>query len=132
VSFHGIPVRYARTGDPYPSECAATVGALRAALALPDRSWRVAFQSRFGREEWLQPYAFEMLAALPREGVRSVSVLCASFVADCLETLDEIGREGRRVFLEAGGESYLRIPCPNASSESVDAFVEILRDHSTR
>jgi ferrochelatase len=128
VSFHGIPVRYARTGDPYPAECAATVRALVAALALPERSWRVVFQSRFGREEWLQPYAFEAISRFPSEGVRSVSVICASFAADCLETIDEIGREGKRLFLEAGGETYVRVPCPNASPEAVEALAAIVRE----
>jgi ferrochelatase len=127
VSFHGIPVRYVETGDPYPRECDATARALVAELGLAEGTWRVAYQSRFGREAWLQPYLFETLAALPREGVRSVAVVTASFVADCLESIDEVGREARRVFEEAGGERFVRVPCPNFSDAACDALAAIVR-----
>jgi ferrochelatase len=106
VSFHGLPQRYVETGDPYPAECAATTAALVRLLGLPEGTWRVVYQSRFGREPWLQPYCFETLRALPKEGIRSLSILSASFVADCLESIDEIGRDGKRIFEESGGESF--------------------------
>jgi ferrochelatase len=130
LSFHGIPTRYARSGDPYPAECAATARALVAELGLPDGCWRLAFQSRFGREEWLKPYAFETLASLPAQGIRSVSVLCASFAADCLETIDEMGREGERIFREAGGESYRLVECPNASAAAIEALASIVSQNA--
>jgi ferrochelatase len=126
VSFHGIPVRYVETGDPYPRECDATARALVAELGLAAGTWRVAFQSRFGREAWLQPYLFETLAALPREGIRSVAVVTASFVADCLESIDEVGREAHRIFEEAGGERFVRVPCPNASIAACDALANLV------
>jgi ferrochelatase len=128
LSFHGIPRRYAETGDPYGDECRATASALARALALEEGAWRVCFQSRFGREPWLSPYLDEVLAALPREGTKRVAVATPSFVADCLETIDEVGRESRRVFREAGGEAYTRIPCPNASDALLDALEAIVRE----
>jgi ferrochelatase len=127
VSFHGIPQRYADRGDPYPAECRATADALVRALGLPADAWRVVFQSRFGREAWLQPYADEVLRALPGEGIRSVVVAPVSFVSDCLETLDELGRESRHVFTQAGGTSYTLVPCPNASPAALDALEALVR-----
>jgi ferrochelatase len=129
VSFHGIPRRTAESGDPYPKECEATTRALVAALGLGEGAWRVVYQSRFGREEWLKPYCFETLAALPKEGIRSVGVLPAAFTTDCLETIDEIGREAKRVFEEAGGDHFVRVECPNATPEALHAFAAIVRDH---
>ena len=127
ISFHGIPQRYADTGDPYPEECEATARALAARLGLDDESWRIVYQSRFGREPWLQPYLDETLEALPAEGVKKVAVMTPSFVADCLETIDEVGRESRHAFLEAGGEDYTRIPCPNARPEMIESLASIVR-----
>jgi ferrochelatase len=127
MSFHGIPQRYADRGDPYPEECERTARALAASLGLADDAWRLVYQSRFGREAWLQPYTDDVLAALPAEGVRAVSVCTPSFVADCLETIDEIGRESRAVFERAGGAEYVRAPCPNASEAFVGALEEIVR-----
>jgi ferrochelatase len=128
ISFHGIPQRYATEGDPYPRECGATAVGLAEALGLTPGAWRVVFQSRFGREPWLQPYLDETLAALPGEGIRSVSVTTPSFVSDCLETIDEVGREAEHTFCEAGGETYVRVPCPNARPELIDALEAIVRE----
>lgn len=127
ISFHGIPQRYADRGDPYPAECRATAEALVAALGLAPDAWRVVFQSRFGREAWLQPYADDVLRTLPAEGIRSVVVAPVSFAADCLETLDELGREYRRVFMEAGGTAYTLVPCPNATPAALDALEGLVR-----
>lgn len=127
ISFHGIPVRYAERGDPYPGECRATAQALVQALGLPEGAWRVVFQSRFGREAWLEPYADEVLRALPREGVRAVTVAPVSFAADCLETLDELGRESRHAFEQAGGTDYALVPCPNGSPEALAALAGLVR-----
>jgi ferrochelatase len=129
VSFHGIPQRYADRGDPYPAECRRTTEALVGALGLSKDAWRVVFQSRFGREAWLQPYADQVLRALPTEGVKSVVVAPVSFAADCLETLDELGREYRRVFMDAGGASYTLVPCPNATPAALDALEGLVRAH---
>ena len=129
-SYHGIPQRYADTGDPYPQECEATSRAVAKALGLPDDTWRILYQSRFGKEPWLQPYLDVTLEQLPiEEGITSVSTITPSFVADCLETIDEVGREARETFLEAGGKEYVRVPCPNASPEFLDALAAIVRDN---
>jgi ferrochelatase len=88
-------------------------------LGLAADAWSVSFQSRFGRARWLQPYTSEVLAGLPRLGVKSVSVICPGFAADCLETLEEIGMENRDVFLAAGGEQYHYIPALNARTDHV-------------
>ena len=112
LSFHGLPRRYATEGDPYPGQCEATAAALRQALPEWAATMDVVFQSRFGREEWLQPYTDVTLGELGRRGER-VAVLCPGFTADCLETLEEIGIRGAEQFHETGGRTYLRIPCVN-------------------
>ena len=84
-----------------------------AALELPREKYMITFQSRLGREPWLQPYTDKTLEALPDQGVKKVAILCPAFTADCLETLEEISGEGREIFLENGGESFTFIPCLN-------------------
>lgn len=127
LSFHGIPVRYAKEGDPYPEECAATARALTAELGADPSHVRVVYQSRFGREPWLQPYAAEVVPRWAKEGLKALSIVPASFVADCLETLDELGNELAHAFHAAGGKDYTLVPCPNASPEALDALAEIAR-----
>ena len=112
VSFHGLPKRYADEGDPYPAHCEATVLALRRAMPEWASKISLAFQSRFGREEWLQPYTDVTLRDLGKRKER-VAVLCPGFTADCLETLEEIGIRGEEQFHKAGGRTYLRVPCVN-------------------
>lgn len=128
MSFHGIPQRYADGGDPYPQECERTARALAAALGLADDAWRLAYQSRFGREPWLRPYTDELLRELAESGIDGVAVVTPSFVADCLETIDEIGREHRQVFAHSGGQRYTRIACINASDRAIDALEALLRE----
>jgi ferrochelatase len=128
LSFHGIPQSYADRGDPYPGECERTARALASALDLEPGAWRVVFQSRFGPARWLEPATRETLGALPGEGVRRVSVICPSFLADCLETIDEIGRDGREVFLAAGGEDFALVPCLNADEALVEALAGLVRE----
>lgn len=121
-SFHGIPQRYADAGDPYPEECAATAAAVAQLLGLDKSQWRLCFQSRFGREPWLQPYLDITLQELAAGEVRNVAVICPGFAADCLETLEEIDMENRQRFLAAGGESFHYIPALNADPAHVDAL----------
>ena len=83
------------------------------AAGLPKDKYRLTFQSRLGRDPWLQPYTDQTLESLPEEGVKNVKVICPAFTADCLETLEEIAGEGKELFLEAGGESFEQIPCLN-------------------
>ena len=126
MSYHGIPVRYLKAGDPYHCECYKTSRLLAEALGLAEDEYMTTFQSRFGREPWLQPYTDETLKALPAQGVSSVQVVCPGFSADCLETLEEIGEENRHYFEGAGGKRYEYIPALNASAEHIDALVELV------
>ncbi|MBF0128236.1 MAG: ferrochelatase, partial [Magnetococcales bacterium] len=126
-SFHGLPQRFVDQGDPYDRQCDTTARLLAEALRLPDRRWRLSYQSRFGREPWLAPGTAETLASLPGEGFRRVAVLCPGFVADCLETLEEIAVQGRKTFLDAGGEHFQYIPCLNDLPTWVDALSDLTR-----
>jgi ferrochelatase len=131
MSFHGIPERFVAKGDPYRVQCERTATLLAARLGLADGTWSVTFQSRFGRDRWLQPYTIEELAAMPKRGIRSVSVMCPGFAADCLETLEEIGMENRDAFVAAGGEKYQYIPALNDRADHVAAILAVLRRAST-
>ncbi len=128
-SFHGIPKRYFMNGDPYYCECQKTARLVAEALDLPKERYVVAFQSRFGREEWLKPYTSETLEELAKQGVQSVDVICPGFAADCLETLEEIDRENRKVFLEAGGKRYRYIPALNDSPAHLQALSALALKH---
>lgn len=128
-SFHGIPARYVSTGDPYPHQCQQTAQLLAKALGLSDDQWILSFQSQFGPEKWLTPYTEEVLESLPHQGCKSVLVVCAGFTADCLETLDELGNEGREQFEKGGGskENFLLIPCLNDDPSWLDTMTDIAR-----
>jgi len=130
LSFHGIPQRYVRLGDPYLDQCMVTAHKLRERLGLDAEQFMVTFQSRVGREPWLQPYTDLTLAELPRQGVRQVQVLCPGFAVDCLETLEEIAETNRDLFLAAGGESLAYIPAPNANAAHVAMMVSLIARHS--
>lgn len=126
MSFHGIPERFVTRGDPYRAQCERTAQLVARKLELPDAAWTLSFQSRFGADRWLQPYTIEAVAALARRGVRSLSVLCPGFAADCLETLEEIGMENRDAFLAAGGETYRYIPALNVRADHVAALQSVI------
>lgn len=125
-SFHGTPERYRREGDPYYQQCLTTARLAAERLGLHDGQWQVSFQSRFGREPWLQPYTDEVLKQLPAQGVTRVQVICPGFSADCLETLEEIAEENREVFLHAGGESFQYIPALNDRPDHIAALADIV------
>ncbi|HYD82272.1 MAG TPA: ferrochelatase [Paucimonas sp.] len=129
MSFHGTPKRTLLLGDPYFCECQKTGRLLAAELGLAEHQYAVTFQSRFGRAEWLQPYTAPTLQQLAKEGVRRVDVVCPGFVADCLETLEEIALEGRQTFLTAGGHDFHYIPCLNDSPDWMHALAEIAEQH---
>lgn len=112
-SFHGIPQSYSQAGDPYATHVVRTTQALVRRLGLPRERWTQSYQSLFGRSEWLRPYTDDVLAGLARRGVRRVFVVTPGFTADCLETIDEIGRESAEVFHATGGERLDRCPCLN-------------------
>ena len=128
-SFHGIPRRYAEAGDPYQEECRTTARLVAGQLGLRDEEWRISFQSRFGPVEWLKPYTDDLLVELGRDGAQGAHVVCPGFSADCLETLDEIGREARHVFETAGGRGFHYIPALNDRPEHIAALVEIALSH---
>lgn len=131
-SFHGIPQRYARSGDPYPAHCRVTAERLAAALDLEPDQWLLTFQSRFGPEPWLQPYTDETLEQLPASGVQRVLITSPGFVVDCLETLDELGNEGREQFEDGGGHAanYRLAPCVNDNPIWLDALADLVRRES--
>jgi protoporphyrin/coproporphyrin ferrochelatase len=129
MSFHGIPRRSLDLGDPYHCECHKTARLLADALGLPRERWQITFQSRFGKAEWLQPYTEPTLQTLAREGVRRADVICPGFVADCLETLEEIAMECREAFLEAGGSEFHYIHCLNERPDWIAALGEIAESH---
>ena len=130
MSFHGIPKRNLMLGDPYHCECYKTARLLAEALNLKAHEWRVTFQSRFGKAEWLQPYTDKTLQALPAEGIKNVDIICPGFAADCLETLEEIQQENREYFQHAGGENYHYIPALNANSKHIHALADIIQQHT--
>lgn len=130
LSFHGIPQRYVRLGDPYFDQCMVTARRLREKLGLDEGACSVAFQSRVGREPWLMPYSDETLRQLPGRGVRHVQVLCPGFAVDCLETLEEIAETNRHLFLESGGERMEYIPAANADVAHVEQLLSLVRRHS--
>jgi ferrochelatase len=127
MSFHGVPERYVSLGDPYRDQCERTASLVAQKIGLAAGDWSVSFQSRFGRARWLQPYTSEVLAAMPARGIKSVSVICPGFAADCLETLEEIGMENRDVFMAAGGEKYHYIAALNARPDHVAALGALIR-----
>lgn len=121
VSFHGVPVK-TRLAQSYKSECETTAALLAEALNLPRERWEAAFQSRFGKGKWLEPSTESRLENLPREGIKNLAVIAPGFVADCVETLDELGIRGKEKFLACGGNAFSVIPCLNDS----EIFAEFL------
>lgn len=128
LSFHGIPQRLVDAGDPYEAQCRASAAAIADALGLAKDDWMPCFQSRFGRERWLQPYTSDTLEALAKAGIARVDVVCPGFAVDCLETLEEIAIENAELFREAGGEALRYIPCLNATPAHADALAGIASD----
>ena len=127
ASYHGIPQAYFDKGDPYYCHCAKTTRLLREALGWGEDRLRMTFQSRFGRAEWLKPYTAETVRELAKGGVRRLAVITPGFVADCLETLEEIGVENAGYFREAGGEQFAAIPCLNDSAEGMAVIEAVAR-----
>jgi len=127
ASYHGIPKSYSDKGDPYREQCLETSRLLRIRLGMDENQFRSTFQSRFGPEEWLQPYTDETVENLAKQGVKSVAVLNPGFVVDCLETVDEIGNEAAHLFHENGGENFSHIPCLNDSEEGMKVIETMVR-----
>ena len=152
-SFHGLPERHMRKSDEsgrhclasasccdrvdgvnrncYRAQCYATARALAAALALDEKGWSVSFQSRLGRTPWIRPYTDVVLDELAARGIKRLAVFCPAFVADCLETLEEIGIRAREQFRAAGGDDLFLVPSLNSSPGWVDAVVDLARRHAS-
>jgi protoporphyrin/coproporphyrin ferrochelatase len=127
ASFHGLPKEYFDKGDPYHCHCAKTTRLLREALGWDEGRLRMTFQSRFGKAEWLQPYTDKTIEALAQDGIKRLAVITPGFVADCVETLEEIAVENRDIFLEHGGEKYSVVPCLNDSEAGIGVLLEVIK-----
>jgi len=150
-SYHGLPERQIRRGDPsgglhclvrddccaaigpanhscYRAQCFATTRALASALEIPAQRWSLSFQSRLGRSRWIQPHTDRILPELARRGVKRLAVSCPAFVTDCLETLEEIGIRLRQQWQDLGGDAFLLLPCPNTSPVWVRAVADMVRE----
>jgi len=128
LSYHGVPEKYVKKGDPYCCQCVETTAALVPQVKLPPEKIIHTFQSRFGRDPWLTPYTDETFEALGHSGVKSIAVVAPGFTADCLETLDELGNEGEEQFHEAGGEQYSVIQCLNDHPAWIEAMTSIIKE----
>ncbi|HYM87363.1 MAG TPA: ferrochelatase, partial [Pseudoxanthomonas sp.] len=123
-SFHGLPQRIADGGDPYPQRCEASVKAITAALGLRLDEWTLTYQSRFGKERWLEPSTDRVLQEFAASGLRQIDVVCPGFAVDCLETLEEVAMQFAEGFAEKGG-GLRYIPCLNDSAAHADALVAL-------
>ena len=129
MSFHGVPRVTLERGDPYHCECQKTGRLLAQELVLKPEQFRLAFQSRFGRGEWLKPYTADVLGELGRQKIGRVDVICPGFVSDCLETLEEIAIEGKAIFLNAGGREFHHIPCLNERNDWIHALADLVLEN---
>jgi ferrochelatase len=125
-SFHGLPQRVVDAGDPYAAQCEASVAAIARDLGLRADEYRLTYQSRFGKERWLEPATAASLTALAQDGVRTVDVVCPGFAVDCLETLEEIAMQNADIFRDAGGEALRYIPCLNDAPAHADALAALV------
>lgn len=126
MSFHGLPEQLTKWGDPYFYHCQKTAALIAEKLKLKENEWKMVFQSRFGKAEWLKPYCVDTLQALPGQGIKKIDVVCPGFAVDCLETLEEIALENQSIFINAGGEDYHYIPALNDSEPQVNALIGLL------
>ena len=129
LSFHGIPHRSLTMGDPYHCQCHKTARLLGERLGLAPGELLVTFQSRFGKAKWLEPYTEPTLRELATQGVKSVDVMCPGFVADCLETLEEIAQEAHEAFIAAGGNAFRYIDCLNGQASWIQALSSLAERH---
>ena len=129
-SFHGIPKAYFDAGDPYYCECHKTARLVAEKLNLNEKEWMLTFQSRFGPKEWLKPYTTVTLKELASTGTKNVDVVCPGFSADCLETLEEINMQNRKLFLQDGGDKFSYIPALNDRPTHIRALADIILKHA--
>jgi ferrochelatase len=127
MAFHGLPREYLDKGDPYHCHCMKTARLVREKLGLGPERLQVVFQSRFGKAEWLKPYAQDTVESLPGQGVRNLAVISPGFAADCVETLEELAIGLKETFQKHGGENFTLVPCLNDSPRSIDMLNAITR-----
>lgn len=125
-SYHGIPLRYEKMGDYYREHCKQTTIAVVNKLGLTEKQWGMTFQSRFGREEWLQPYTDKFLESAATQNIQKIAVVCPGFSVDCLETIEEIDKENRENFLNNGGQSYQYIPALNVEHAHIKMMGKLI------
>ncbi|HHE9393176.1 TPA: ferrochelatase [Haemophilus influenzae] len=130
-SYHGIPLRYEKMGDYYREHCKQTTIAVVNKLGLTENQWRMTFQSRFGREEWLQPYTDKFLESAAAQNIQKIAVICPGFSVDCLETIEEIDEENRENFLNNGGQSYQYIPALNVEHAHIKMMGKLILEKLT-
>ena len=128
-SYHGVPTRYLMEGDPYHCQCQKTTRLLKERLGWADTEIKTTFQSKFGPEEWLQPYTVEEVARLAKAGKKNIAVCAPAFSADCIETLEEINEEIKESFEHAGGETFTYIPCLNDDDAHIQALASVIDDN---
>lgn len=130
ASYHGVPLRYLTSGDPYHCQCQKTSRLLREHLGWGKDYLETTFQSLFGKEEWLRPYSVERVAELAKEGKKDLVIFAPGFSADCVETLEEINEEIREAFEEAGGERFTYLSCLNDRDDHIDMLVDVIANES--
>ncbi|NDK97453.1 ferrochelatase [Photorhabdus bodei] len=126
LSYHGIPQRFVDTGDIYAEQCKLTTRLLKQAINYPAEQVMMAYQSRFGREQWLTPYVDQTMQTLPNQGIKHIQVLCPGFSSDCLETLEEIKQLNKEMFLNAGGKKFEYIPALNDNASHILLLEELI------
>lgn len=129
MSFHGLPQRNIDQGDPYYDQCMGTAHLLATILGLSSDQWAMSFQSRFGKQVWIQPYTVEVLTAMADKGLKEIDIICPGFSVDCLETLEEMQIENREKFIEHGGEQYYYIPCLNDREDHIEMMAELVKPY---
>ena len=128
TSYHGVPLRYLTEGDPYHCQCQKTTRLLKEELKWNDNDITVTFQSKFGREQWIEPYTVKEVAKLANEGIKNIAVIAPAFSSDCVETLEEINEEIKDSFKSAGGEEFTYIPCLNDTDEHIAVLSKIIKN----
>ena len=126
IAFHGLPREYLDKGDPYHCHCQKTARLVREKLGLDKDFAQIVFQSRFGRAEWLKPYAQETVESLPAQGVKNLLMISPGFSSDCVETLEELGIGLKETFTEQGGQNFAVVPCLNDSPNSIAMLQQIV------
>ena len=126
ISFHGLPKRFVKAGDPYPRQCEQTARLLAESLRLANDKWTLCYQSQFGYDKWLQPSTQTLFRTLPKQGIDHIDVICPGFSIDCLETLEEMAIRGKEAFLYSGGKQFHVIPSLNDSVQHIDLLNSLI------